>query len=171
MSCDSTPDQGSVFRFTLDLPPHEAVASSPAPIAAGEAAESAAGYRVLVVDDNAVNRQVMELILDSAGVAHDSAADGAQGLEAMTRGDFDAVLMDLQMPVMDGLEATRRIRDWERTAGRPRAPILIVSANCLAEHIEAGRVAGADGHLNKPISAAALLGALDSQMAAVRRAA
>jgi len=79
--------------------------------------------------------------------------------------------MDIQMPVMDGLEATRRIRAWEKRQGRPRAPILIVSANCLKEHVDAGRAAGADAHLNKPISAVELITTLESQMAAARKAA
>jgi CheY-like chemotaxis protein len=65
--------------------------------------------------------------------------------------------MDIQMPVMDGFEATRRIRAWEREAGRRRAPIYMVSANCLQEHVDAGRAAGADGHLAKPVSVAELL--------------
>jgi two-component system, sensor histidine kinase len=88
------------------------------------------------------------------------------GVEAMKTGAVDAVLMDIQMPVMDGLEATRRIRDWERSTHRPRSPILIVSANCLPQHVDDGRAAGADAHLNKPVSAAELVGALQSQMQA-----
>jgi CheY-like chemotaxis protein len=125
---------------------------------------------VLVVDDNAVNRQVMELILESAGLAHASVADGKAAVEAVQTGAYDAVLMDIQMPVMDGLEATRRIRAWERSTGRRKAPILIVSANCLKEHVEAGRAAGADAHLNKPISAAELLTSLQTEMALARAA-
>jgi CheY-like chemotaxis protein len=70
------------------------------------------------------------------------------------------------MPVMDGLEATRRIRAWEAAAGRARMPIFIVSANGLQEHVDAGVAAGADGHLNKPVSAAQLLGALGPHAAA-----
>jgi CheY-like chemotaxis protein len=79
--------------------------------------------------------------------------------------------MDIQMPVMDGFEATRRIRAWEREAGRERAPIYMVSANCLKEHVDAGRAAGADGHLNKPISVAELIDTLTPHVAAARRAA
>jgi len=108
---------------------------------------------------------VMELILGAAGIAHASAEDGRAGVEAMRSGGYDAVLMDIQMPVMDGLEATRRIRAWELETGRKRAPILIVSANCLAEHVAAGQAAGADAHLNKPIKAAELLGELETQIA------
>ncbi|HEX4710738.1 ATP-binding protein [Phenylobacterium sp.] len=168
LTCDSRPGEGSVFRFTLDLPLR---AAPSAPVAAAVLAAPAVGAcKVLVVDDNPVNRQVMELILGSAGIAHVSAQDGREGVEAMKAGDFDAVLMDIQMPVMDGLEATRRIRDWERATRRRPSPILIVSANCLKEHVEAGRAAGADGHLNKPISAAELLTALETHMSAAQSA-
>jgi signal transduction histidine kinase/ActR/RegA family two-component response regulator len=175
LACDSTPGQGAVFGFALDLPlgaeAAEAAEPGAAPASAPEATAPDAGYRVLVVDDNAVNRQVIELILGSVGVEHASAQDGAEGLAAMMTGEFDAVLMDIQMPVMDGFEATRRIRAWERTTERPRAPILMVSANCLKEHVDAGQAAGADGHLSKPISAVELVTALETQMAAVRVAA
>ncbi|THD58525.1 ATP-binding protein [Phenylobacterium sp.] len=169
LTCESTPGEGSLFAFELELP-------ALAPLSAGEAAvlaheEDAVSvfdrFNVLVVDDNPVNRQIMELILGSVGIPHASVKDGLEAVEAMTTGDFDAVLMDIQMPVMDGLEATRRIREWERGGGRKRSPILIVSANGLKEHIEAGRAAGADAHLNKPISAQVLLNELEAQRAAV----
>ena len=175
IACDSTPGQGSVFGFALDLPRlADAVQAEPEamPAVAKEAAQDADGgdFMVLIVDDNPVNRRVMELILDSVGIGHASAEDGQEGVEAMKSGAYDAVLMDIQMPVMDGFEATRRIREWEVDTERPRAPILIVSANCLPQHVDDGRAAGADAHLNKPISAAELVGALQSQMQTVERA-
>jgi CheY-like chemotaxis protein len=68
--------------------------------------------------------------------------------------------MDMQMPVMDGLEATRAIRAAERREGRPRTPILFVSANAMPEHVEAARAAGGDGHLSKPIAADKLFAAI-----------
>ncbi len=169
IACDSNPGEGAVFGFSLDLPKladQSAADAAPEPAPA----EPAGGdFMVLIVDDNAVNRRVMELILDSVGIGHASAEDGREGLEAMKSGGFDAVLMDIQMPVMDGFEATRRIREWEAAVERPRAPILIVSANCLPQHVDDGRAAGADAHLNKPISAAELVGALQSQMQAVEK--
>ena len=169
LSCVSAPGEGAVFSFTLRAP---ALASEP-PAAASTPGPfpSAAGFRVLVVGDNMVNRQILQLVLEGAEIEHASAEDGAQAVEAMMTGDFDAVLMDIQMPVMDGLEATRRIRAWEREAARPRAPIYMVSANCLKEHVEAGRAAGADGHLNKPISVAELLQTLQPHVEAGRIAA
>ncbi|THD56120.1 ATP-binding protein [Phenylobacterium sp.] len=165
LGCDSAPGQGSVFSFTLDLPWLEACAE-PAAEAAPDAPDVAPSddFMVLIVDDNPVNRQVMELILESVGIGHVSAKDGREGVEAMKTGAFDAVLMDIQMPVMDGFEATRRIRDWERSTHRPRAPILMVSANCLPQHVADGREAGADAHINKPISASELVSALEAQM-------
>ena len=130
-------------------------------------------FNVLVVDDNPVNRQVLELILASVGIPYASVENGLEAVSAMASGDFDAVLMDILMPVLDGLEATRRIRQWERENDRGHAPIVIVSANGLAEHVEAGRAAGADAHLNKPVSAVALLTELEQQrtVAAQRAAA
>jgi signal transduction histidine kinase/NO-binding membrane sensor protein with MHYT domain/ActR/RegA family two-component response regulator len=156
----SRPGAGSTFAFTLRLPALSAPA--PAPSEAERPIDSARPFRVLVVDDNAVNRQIMGMILDSAGVEHAEADDGRQGVEAAMTGGFDAVLMDIQMPVMDGLEATRRIRRWETEGARPRTPILIVSANCLQEHVDAGLAAGADAHLSKPVTVAQLLGALQA---------
>jgi signal transduction histidine kinase/ActR/RegA family two-component response regulator len=171
LTCDSTPGRGSVFRFTLDLPAREESMVEPVPDAPDLEDAPAGDFAVLIVDDNAVNRQVMGLILESVGIRHASAQDGREGVEAMKTGGFEAVLMDIQMPVMDGFEATRRIRDWERSTDRPRAPILIVSANCLPQHVDDGRAAGADAHISKPISAHELIGALQTQMQAAQKAA
>lgn len=126
------------------------------------ACERAPTFSVLIVDDNAINRQVLELILDSVGIAHVSVENGLEAVQAMGVCAYDAVLMDLQMPVMDGFEATRRIRQLE--AGRSGAPstIIVVSANCLDEHVAAARQAGADSHLAKPISAGVLIGQVEA---------
>jgi CheY-like chemotaxis protein len=169
LDCVSAPGAGSTFAFTIDLPRLPDVEAPPAP--APEIDAGAGRFRVLVVDDNEINRQVLGLILDAAGIEHAEAEDGRIGLDAAMTGGFDAVLMDIQMPVMDGFEATRRIRAWEATAGRSRMPILIVSANGLQEHVDAGLAAGADGHLNKPVSPPELLAALEPHAMAARAAA
>jgi CheY-like chemotaxis protein len=115
--------------------------------------------RVLLVEDHPVNRRVVELIL--ADVADlECAENGVTGLAAFRRQAFDVVLMDMQMPVMDGLEATRAVRCHEHMLGAARTPIVMLSANALAEHVQAGRDAGADFHLAKPITADDLLNAL-----------
>jgi signal transduction histidine kinase/CheY-like chemotaxis protein len=167
LDCESTPGQGSTFTFSLDLPAlPDAGAAEPHAVAYA-ADEVERTFRVLIVDDNEINRQVMGLILDSAGIEHAEAENGLLGVEAAVTGGFDAILMDIQMPVMDGFEATRRIRAWEAEQGRQRMPILIVSANGLQEHVDEGARAGADGHLNKPVSVPQLLGALERHVGAV----
>jgi CheY-like chemotaxis protein len=124
--------------------------------------EPPSGFNVLIVDDNDINRQVLEMILDSVGVAHVSVENGLEAVEAMAACPYQAVLMDLQMPVMDGFEATRRIRELEIQRGGAASSIIVVSANCLAEDVAATRAVGADKHLSKPISVAALLSALQT---------
>jgi CheY-like chemotaxis protein len=146
----------------------ESTAPAPVPVAAPVSPPDA--FSVLIVDDNAINRQVLEMILDSVGVEHVSVENGLEAVEAMEACPHHAVLMDLQMPVMDGFEATRRIRDLQARRGDAPSAIIVVSANCLDEHVAASRDAGADSHLAKPISAAALIGQLatcgGAQMAA-----
>jgi CheY-like chemotaxis protein len=112
---------------------------------------------VLVADDHATNRRVVELILQSVGAELVSVADGAEALKAFTAGPFDLVLMDMQMPVMDGLSAIRAIRRVEAERGLPRTSVLALTANALPEHVRASLAAGADGHIAKPIGAAMLL--------------
>ncbi len=160
----STPGEGSTFTLTVALkraaaPPAEA-AAAPAP----GALDLGRAPRVLLAEDHAVNRRVVELILGSAGVDLTCVENGAEAVEAASRGGFDLILMDMQMPVMDGLTAIREIRARERR-GLPRTPIWGLSANALPEHIAASRAAGADGHLTKPISADALFAVLDEACA------
>src|SRR5205085_4372334 len=103
---------------------------------------------------------VLEVILGLIEAEMVSVEDGAQALAAFKSGDFDIVLMDLQMPVMDGFTAIREIRLFEAETGRRRTPILAVSANAMAEHIAASRAAGADQHIAKPVVPDALLRAM-----------
>ena len=160
LDCDSTPGEGSVFRLALNLPSADAaqaaadIAKDSGPVPANEPGHA---LRVLVVDDHPTNRRVVEMILDQVGCERVSVENGQEALEAYLNDRFDVVLMDIQMPVMDGLTATRTIRLMEREASRPSTPVIILSANAHPEHIEAGKAAGADRHLAKPISAAVLL--------------
>ena len=85
------------------------------------------------------------------------AENGQEACNALLAQDFDAVLMDLQMPVMDGLTAIRTIRARERTQGLARTPIIAVSANAMTHHVEEALKAGADAHVSKPIDPGALL--------------
>jgi CheY-like chemotaxis protein len=122
--------------------------------------------RVLVADDNPTNRKVVELMLSAAGVQPTCVEDGLQALEAWRAGAYDAVLMDLRMPVMDGLEAIRAIREAEAQSGRRRTPIVVLSANTSPQDRGASAAAGADGHIGKPVQAEELLSALSATLAA-----
>jgi signal transduction histidine kinase/CheY-like chemotaxis protein len=160
VDCESSPGHGSRFWFEAPF------AETTAPVEAMDADEAIAtdarAVRVLVADDHATNQMVVKMMLDQFGVDSVIVDDGLKAVEALRRGAFDAVLMDMQMPVMDGLEATRLIRLEEAANGRLRTPILMLSANALAEHRTAGERAGADGHVAKPVTVAGLMGALNA---------
>jgi PAS domain S-box-containing protein len=149
----SAPGEGSTFWFTAAAPVVEAAALAPhavdAPTYAGAAAT------VLVVDDNPVNREVVKALLEGLGLTLVEAAGGAEAVERAMASPFDLILMDLQMPGMDGLAATRAIRQG---AGPNRGtPIVALSANVLSHHLDACREAGMNDHIGKPINAADLL--------------
>ena len=126
--------------------------------------------RVLVVDDNAVNRKLASVVVERGGHEAVQAADGAQALEAVERKSFDVILMDVQMPIMDGFEATRRIRDLERARGAQRVPILAVTAGAFEGGRERCRRAGMDGFLAKPVSYDRLLASVEAAGASLPRA-
>jgi CheY-like chemotaxis protein len=112
---------------------------------------------VLLAEDHPANRKIIELVLRPTGVKLTVVENGADAVAAFRAEPFDLILMDVQMPVMDGLTAIRLIRAHEAVEPRPRTPILALTANAMAEHVAASSEAGADGHLTKPVTAAALL--------------
>ena len=107
--------------------------------------------RVLVVDDNSVNRKVLARQLELAGASTDVAASGEEALLLWQKGRYDLMLADLQMPDMDGFELARQIRDDEAREGRPRLPILAITASALEGEEERSRAAGMDGFITKPV--------------------
>lgn len=121
--------------------------------------------KVLAADDNPTNRKVIELMLEAAGVQVVTVENGFEAVEAWRAGGFDAVLMDLRMPVADGLSAIRTIRSEEGAQGRPRTPTIVLSANTSPDDRAASAAAGADGHIAKPIRVEALFGALEAALA------
>lgn len=146
---------GAEFEFTF-----EAAAVDQAPVETVgviEPGSSADVLRVLVAEDNPNNRRIVGMILEMAGVDAHFAEDGEQACRALETQHFDAVLMDLQMPLMDGLTATRVIRAREAAMALPRIPIIAVSANAMSHHVEEALGAGADVHVSKPIDPSALL--------------
>jgi CheY-like chemotaxis protein len=116
--------------------------------------------RALVVDDNSTNRLILNVMLTEAGGAVSEACDGLVAFEAFQNGAFDVVLMDIEMPRMDGLAATRAIRLLEQQQDLPRTPIIVVSAFVTRADQEASAAAGADRHLSKPVDMNALLDAV-----------
>ena len=161
LDCDSTPGRGA--RFWFELPLSRAGASEPALVNSVEVSSEAARMRdlcLLVADDHPTNLKVVEIILAESGVAVTAVTDGEQAVAAHARQAFDLILMDMQMPVMDGLTAVSLIRAAEAAAGRSRTPIIMLTANASPEHVAAGRAAGADRHMTKPISPVALLSAI-----------
>ncbi len=143
--------EGSTFWFDVPAPS----ASPPEAGAFDDAAAGLGGLSVLVVEDNPTNQIVATKILQSMGAVVDTAADGLVGLEAVEHGAYDVVLMDIQMPRMDGVEATRRIRALANAARR--VPIVGLTANALAHQRPIYLAAGMDGLAAKPISPGALL--------------
>ena len=146
--------QGSRFWFDLPLDP------ATAPYAEMQGAPKAlhyAGARILLAEDNLVNQQVFKGLLGHLGAAVTVADNGELALEQFRQGRFDLVLMDCQMPVMDGFEAVRRMRAWEQDEpGRSPVPIVALTANALAGDREACLAAGMSDYLAKPISMASL---------------
>ena len=161
----SAPGAGASFTVELPLP-----RAADAPAESEDEAETEeatlAGVRVLLAEDHPTNQKVVELILESAGVELMIVDDGRAALEALGGGGFDVVLMDMQMPGMDGLSATRLWREREAMLHLPRTPVVMLTANALPEHVEASLKAGADRHLAKPIRAAELLQVVESFAAA-----
>ncbi|MEW6370975.1 MAG: MHYT domain-containing protein [Pseudomonadota bacterium] len=107
--------------------------------------------RVLVADDVPQNLELLQLLMARRGHTMTGVADGAQVVELAARQDFDLILMDFQMPTIDGLRATRLIREQAEAAGRPRVPVIAMTASVLAEHRRASLEAGMDGFASKPV--------------------
>lgn len=120
--------------------------------------------RILLADDNPTNRKVIELMLGAAEAEVTSVENGALAIDAWAAGRFDLVLMDLRMPVLDGLGAIRAIRAREAEQGESRIPIVVLSANTSPEDREATAAAGADGHIGKPIRADELFSAIGAAL-------
>ena len=146
ITVQSHPGEGSIFAFELAFPVGEApLRSSQLPFAARERLLKG---RLLVVEDDRVNQRVIELLLEKLGLDSVIVGDGASGVEVATLEPWDAVLMDCQMPGMDGFEATRLIR--QKLAGKP-LPIIALTANAMAGDREACLAAGMDDFIPKPV--------------------
>ena len=155
IAVESRKGAGSIFTLCLPMLP---IASR---VVEDEAAavddDARHDLKILVAEDNEVNRLVITALLAQIGIAPVLAENGAEAVEAWRREDWDAILMDVQMPIMDGIAATRRIRDEEMMMGRGRTPIIALTANAMPHHVDEYRQVGMDGFVSKPIDVRMLL--------------
>ena len=166
ISAQSELGRGS--RFTVELPllrtgARGALVAAPAP----QPVDNEAGLRILAAEDNSVNQLVLRTLLGQAGLDPVVVGNGEEAVAAWEREAWDVILMDVQMPVMDGPTATRRIRRREAETGRAPTPIIALTANAMTHQAESYRAAGMDGFVAKPIEVARLFAAI---AAAVRGA-
>jgi PAS domain S-box-containing protein len=146
--------EGSTFEVVMPLTRDRIAALGPLTAVAIEdfdAETTIENLTLLVAEDNPMNRRVVELLLAASGMEIVFAENGREAVAKFEQRRYDLVLMDLQMPIMGGLAATRAIREWEKANNRSPTPILAVSANATTDHVEEAKEAGADDHVAKPI--------------------
>ncbi len=157
--------EGRGTTFIVRLPLVRVGAARPAaPPCKTEALADVEELRVLAAEDNPVNKLVLKTLLNQAGIEPTIVDDGAEAVAAYQTQDWDLVLMDVQMPVMDGPGATRIIRELERSQGRPRTPIIALTANAMAHQILDYTAAGMDGYVSKPIDVEQLFAAMQKAL-------
>jgi CheY-like chemotaxis protein len=108
-------------------------------------------FRILVAEDNSISTKVIRGMLSKLNLQPDTACNGEEALQAMKAQRYDLVLMDCEMPILDGFSATQQLRAWEVSNQRGRTPVVALTAHILAEHKERARQAGMDGHMAKPV--------------------
>ena len=163
---ESEEGRGSTFRVRLPLTRLDAAPPEPSakPAPAFEAASS--GLRILAAEDNEVNQLVLRTLLGQAGAEVALVEDGVAAIAAWEASDWDVILMDVHMPVLDGVAATRQIRQREVATGRKRTPILALTANAMTHQAAEYRAAGMDQVVAKPIEVSRLFAALDVALSA-----
>jgi two-component system, sensor histidine kinase len=162
IALSSTVGVGSEFTFRVRLArAPEPLGSDQLPTVAHLPGLQSDKLSVLVAEDHPVSRRAMEVILASASAEVRAVENGREAVDAFAAGRFDLVLMDKRMPELDGLSATRAIRELEKALGRPTTPILMLSADASDHDLEAAMSAGCSGHLAKPVTPEALLTAID----------
>jgi CheY-like chemotaxis protein len=158
--------KGRGSTFTINLPLERAERQEPAELELVAVREPSppGAIRVLAAEDNDANRRVLAALLGAIGIELVIVENGREALEAWRRGGWDLVLMDIQMPVMDGVEATKLMREAERREGRVRTPIIAVTANAAPQHEMEYLAAGMDAMVAKPIDLGRLIQVMDSAM-------
>ncbi|MGZ3378157.1 MAG: ATP-binding protein [Phenylobacterium sp.] len=164
-SIDVESREGHGSTFTVELP---LARGQSAGAAQAEAAQETGerNIRLLAAEDNPTNQQVLAAVMESLGIDIDIVGDGRQAVDAWRVGGYDLVLMDIQMPVMDGIDAAREIRGVEIAEQRKRIPIVALTANALTHQVDEYLAAGMDGHVAKPIEIAKLYEAISAALTA-----
>jgi CheY-like chemotaxis protein len=152
--------QGIGSTFIVELPFRRGDAAPAEAVAETSIGVQQRSVRVLAAEDNLVNQKVLKAIVEPMDVDLVMVGDGRAAVEAWRAGRFDVVLMDIQMPVMDGIAAAKAIRDAERAEKLARTPILALTANALVHQVEEYLAAGMDGHVAKPIEISKLYDAM-----------
>jgi len=160
----SEPGEGSTFLVRLPLAPAAARAEPRDPERAAAEPAAAGEIRVLAAEDNDTNQLVLKTLLAQAGIVPTVVDNGRQALEAWEGQDWDVILMDIQMPIMDGVAATTAIRKREVETGRARTPIIAVTANAMTHQVAEYEAAGMDSMVPKPIDIAALFQAMEQAL-------
>ena len=161
ISVESATGKGTRFEVVLEFPIDTAADAVPKEQVLPEEEEAASplsGMNFLCAEDNAINAEILEMLLEANGASCTICSNGQEIVDAFANvkpGEYDMILMDVQMPVMDGLEAARRIRSSENPLGRV-IPILAMTANAFLEDMQKSKEAGMDAHLSKPVDIAAL---------------
>ncbi len=158
----SAPGEGSTFTAEVALV-RLGDAPEPAPLQPSTQADRP-GLRLLAAEDNRVNQIVLETLLAQAGITPVVAPDGAQAVKAWAEAEWDLILMDVQMPVLDGIGAVKEIRAREASSGRRRTPVIALTANAMTHQVEELLAAGMDLHVAKPIDAAVLFTAIETAL-------
>ena len=161
ISVESATGKGTRFEVVLEFPidtEADTVQKAQALPEEKETASPLSGMRFLCAEDNAINAEILQMLLETKGASCTICPNGQEIVDAFASvkpGDYDMILMDIQMPVMNGLEATRRIRSGENPLGRT-IPILAMTANAFLEDMQKSKEAGMDEHLSKPVDISAL---------------
>ena len=163
---DSRPGEGSTFWFDIPLGVVETSEAPSAPEAEAQAQAETAAPHILLVDDHPVNRQLARTMLAMVGCTCDEAENGELAVEAVRNRPYDLILMDIHMPVMDGLAATRAIRAM--AGDRSKTPIIAVTADILPECQEKCRAAGINEHIGKPLSLDVLIACINRTLEAAQ---
>lgn len=146
------PVAGYTLKTTLadELSRHRSTPTQPQP-AIGTLPAIPEHFRILVAEDNIISTKVLRGMLNKLNLKPDTVSDGQQALAALKSHRYDLVLMDCEMPQLDGFQATAQLRAWEAEHNLPRTPVVALTAHILSEHRERARQAGMDGHMSKPV--------------------